>query len=161
MSIYVWFKYIHIMAAIIMVGTTITNGLAKMLSDRTGNVHRIASAMTFTMYFNKILMFPSLVVLAISGIGLTAILHRSLLEGWIFQSVIMLMALFALFGIGLRYERRLHRIALHSEENKWREVPSDYWKWSKISIPIGFLAMVVILLTLYLMVAQRSLFYFL
>ncbi|GIN73292.1 hypothetical protein J14TS2_37670 [Bacillus sp. J14TS2] len=158
MVLYHVLLYIHIFAAMVMVGISLANGFGKMFADRTGNVHRMASVLALTVYFNKVLIFPSLVVVALSGIGLTVILHLPLLGGWVLQATIILAVLFILFFVGNHYENRLHQIAGRSEENKQQVISDKYWSVSKRYYLTGFPVIVAILLILYLMIFQRSLF---
>ena len=51
MTLFLLLKYIHIVAAIVMVGISLANGLGKLFGDRTGNVHRMATVTTLTVYF--------------------------------------------------------------------------------------------------------------
>ena len=158
MLLYHVLLYIHIFAAIVMIGISIANGLGKTFADRTGNIHRIASVLALTVYFNKVLMFPSLVVLALSGVGLTFTLHLSLLEGWIFQAILILVILFALFFVGNHYEHHLYKIAGQLESGKHHVVSENYWKVSKKYNVTGALVILAILLVLYLMVFQKGIF---
>lgn len=150
--------YVHIVAAIVMVGISIANGLGKTWADRTRNVHRMTSVLELTVYFNKVLMFPSLVFLSLSGISLTFIMHLPLSKGWILQSITILFIFFLLFFVGNHYEHRLYNIAKNSEEKHHRVVSDQYWKVSKKYNVTGFLVIIAILLILYLMVFQKSLF---
>lgn len=155
---YLVLKYIHIFAAIVMIGISLANGLGKLFADRTGNVHRMASVTALTVHFNKWLVLPSLIALAASGIGLAHTLRLPLLDGWVAQSIILLLLLFALFFIGNRYEHRLSRIAGESEASGLQTIAGQYWRVSRMYFLFGSPVIAVILLILYLMVFQRGLF---
>lgn len=150
--------YIHIFAAIVMIGISIANGFGKTLADRTRNVQRMTFALELTIYFNKVLMLPSLVFLALSGLSLTFIMHLPFSRGWILQSIIILFIFFVLYFVGNHYEHRLYNIVKHSGENNHKIVSDRYWKESKKYNFIGFLVIIAILLILYLMVFQKSIF---
>ena len=150
--------YIHILSAIIMVGISFANGIGKTFADRTKNVHRMTSVLALTMHFNKVLMLPSLVILALSGSGLVYVQGLSLFKDWIFQSVIILFTLFVLFFMGNDYETRLYSIAKAAEENKQLKMPKEYDEIGKGYYVIGSIVTVAILLVLYLMVFKKGLF---
>lgn len=158
MFLYHILLYVHILSAIVMVGISFANGIGKTFADQTKNVNRMTSVSALTMYFNKVLMLPSLVILALSGLGLVYVLRLSMFKDWIFQSVIILFVLFVLFFAGNYYETRLYKIAKAAEENKQLKMPMEYYNIGKRYYVIGSIVTVAILLVLYLMIFKKSLF---
>ncbi|MBM7554587.1 DUF2269 family protein [Thalassobacillus pellis] len=156
--LYLILKYIHILAAILMIGMSLANGVGKVFADRTGNVHRMAAISALTVYVNKRIVLPSLVVLAFSGIGLGLSLHVSFREGWIFQAMVLLVILVVGYFVGNHYETRLHHLASDAEKHNQSKVSPLYWQVSNVYYLTGAPVLVAMVLSLYLMVFQRSLF---
>ena len=74
------------------------------------------------------------------------------------QSIVLLAILFALFFVGNHYEHRLGRIAQDSEKGGQQAIAGEYWRVSGTYYVVGSPVIAAILLLLYLMIVQQSIF---
>lgn len=145
-------EYLHILAAIVMVGTTLTNGLLRMHVDRTDDPRLVAYVSRVVVLFDLVLMLPSLVLLPITGIWLAVRIGYPLDRGFAAWAEVGVVVLFLLFGPGVWVETKLLRVAESARGQGVTSLPAEYWKYSKMAMPIGFSATALILGILYLMV---------
>lgn len=145
-------ELVHVVAAIVMVGTTFTNGLLRMHADRTGDLRLVAYASRVIVRFDLTLMLPAILALPITGVALARTLGFPLDRGWIAYALGATGMLLGLFAVGTWLEIRLLRIVEAAVAEGATKVPDAYHRIGRIALPVGFAATAVIFGVLYLMV---------
>jgi uncharacterized membrane protein len=146
-------KLAHILAAILMVGATVINGLihAKArIALPTG-----ASAMlSIVVAVNSYVMGPSLLVLPLTGGGMMWMQGYEFRTPWLLLSMAFSILLIVAFVFGARFENRLHMIAMSSTETGEIALPAQYGNIFQRTAPIGGAALLMSLAVLTLMVLK-------
>lgn len=156
-------KYLHVLAAIVMVGTSMANGVMRLEANRSRQRWLIAGASSLIMTLNRRLMVPSLILLPVTGLALALTLGTPLGSGWLLSGEVGTAVLWALFVAGFIVERKMELAAAESPDSSGSfgaapaagaraEVPKAYWRAERWGLWIGAVATAVELITLYFMV---------
>lgn len=150
---YLLLKYLHILSAILMLGTTLCNGLLRMHTNRSRQNHHIAVVSSGVTVLNRFLLGPSLILLLLTGLAMT--LNRwSFQMTWIQWTLGLYGFLLVAFVRGYALERRLELLA-HAGWAANRNNPDEaYWQTMRRATPIGAGATLISLVMLYLMLAK-------
>lgn len=151
---YVALKYIHILSAIIMIGTTAANGLIEVRAFRREDAQLSAFTMEIVMLFNHVFMLPSLIILPASGLLLALDAGFPLNSPWLLYSILLVIGLWAAFIIGHGMEKRMSRLAAASAK-RGEKLPAGYYQIFNRGKWVGIFATVAALLILYMMIAKR------
>lgn len=154
---YITLKFIHILAATIMVGTTAANGILEMRASRRNEAQFSAFSLGSVMVMNYLLMIPSLVVLPLSGILLALKVGFPLDQPWLAYSIFFTGVLWGAFLIGIYMEWSMKRLATESADEN-APLPEKYHWIAKRATLVGFSATGTSLATLYMMIAKQPLF---
>lgn len=157
MTIFTIAKFIHIWAAIVMIGLSIANGFIKLSADRTGNVPHIAWATALVMRINWRLILPSIIALPLSGYGLTRSAQLSFSAPWLTTAVWLTAMVCLAFPLALWLEGTLASMAAAANSRGDSELPSRYWTLSRYGVWFGSAVGVVVLVIVLLMVAKYQL----
>jgi len=153
-NVYIFLKYVHILAAIIMVGTTFVNGLLRVYINKSGVVNKIALGSELIMVLNRFLMGPSLLLLPVSGALLVWKTGYTFQMDWIFYSMILLGAIIGAFLLGYNVESALEKISAADFRAGEKDISENYKRKDLQAIPIGVTATILIFIVLYLMIAK-------
>ncbi|WP_299924549.1 DUF2269 family protein [uncultured Pelagimonas sp.] len=149
MSLFIGLKLVHLLAVVMMIGATIINGLLHGLAVKATPSE--ASTLTHAVgVVNRRVMLPSFVVLPLSGAALTVWIGYAWTEFWIVLGLGLTAALVLAFAVGARLEARLNTAAQTAE----RQLPPAYFKTFKRAAPIGAGALILSLITLWVMIAK-------
>ncbi len=150
MELYIIIKFIHILSAALMIGGSTANGIMEINLKKN---KKLKKAEEITIIINQVnlintkIVFPTLVLLLISGVGLTYIMDIPLLTKWIFISLILFAICFAIYFIGKHNEDNLEKMAVKKDIKQME-------KSHRYILIFGPLASVVILTILYLMIRK-------
>lgn len=155
---YIWLKYIHILSAMIMIGTTAVNGVLELRSTHRQEAKLSAFTMEVVKLLNFALMLPSLILLPVSGLLLASEAGYSLKAPWLMYSIMLMFALWAAFITGHFVETQMGKFAAKSAE-KEEALAAGYFRFARYGTWIGTLATIAALISLYMMVAKRPPFF--
>lgn len=150
---YLLLKYLHILAAILMLGTTFCNGLLRFHTNATRRNSHIQAVSSGVTQLNRYLLGPSLVLLLITGVSM-GIKHWSFDMFWLRGSLVLYSLLVVAFIIGYALERRLELEAIHAHAIGQQNPSERYWRLMRQATPVGFGATLISLLLLYFMLAK-------
>lgn len=127
---YLWFKWLHIVAAMLFVGNIIVTAWWKYAADKTKNTTIIAFAVKQVMTTDKIFTFPSVLLIFGFGMGSALVMgaHASQVY-WIAMGLSLFTASGLLWFIALLpIQLRMRTITMHLEADE--ALPEHYWKLS-------------------------------
>lgn len=146
-------RVVHVFAVTAMVGATIVNGLLHARA-RSSSPERAAPVVSAIMLVNRAVMAPSLLLLPLSGLLLAWRTGYDLRVLWLALSIGLTLLLIGAFLIGLRYERRLERIAESAARSGAGALPDAYRRAFASAAPIGSGALLLSLAVIVLMVVK-------
>ncbi|GGX68516.1 DUF2269 family protein [Saccharospirillum salsuginis] len=150
---YLLLKYCHLLSAVIMLGTTLCNGILRFHTNGTRQSHHMAAISTGVTALNRILLGPSLTLLLLTGLAMT-LSRWSFDMAWLQWSLGLYGLLLLAFILGYAEERRLERLAVDAFDNGQHEPDPRYWQVMRRATPIGLGATLVSLWILFMMLAK-------
>lgn len=155
MSLYLWVKYLHLLSAITMVGTSNANGFMRLFANRQPSLWLVASASRLIMKLNWTLMMPSLVILPATGLYLALTAVLPLWAGWVLLGELGTLVLWVLFVVGVVLEGRMERANCAAFERQETEIPEAYHRADRWGLIVGLSATSAELAVLFLMVFRE------
>jgi uncharacterized membrane protein len=152
-------KYLHLIGAIVLIGTGAGIAFFMLMAHLTGNTAKIAGAARTVVTADFVFTAPAVVVQPITGVWLAWETGHSLTEGWIVLSLILYAVIGAFWLPVVIFQMRMRDIA-EASDAAGMPLPQRYhrlfWTW----FAFGFPAFGAILAILWLMIArpQFSLF---
>lgn len=156
MSFYLWTKLLHLVAAIVMVGTSNANGVIRLYVNRHGEVWLVAAGSRLIMMLNRRLMVPSLLLLPATGVVLALTARYPLLSGWILAGELGTVLLWVLFLGGVVLERKMELVSRDAFERGTIEIPEAYRSADRWGLVVGLSATIVELGVLFIMVFRSA-----
>jgi len=154
MNWYILLKYIHVISAILMVGTSVANGMIRLYINKSQSSVRIAVGSELIMHLNRIIMIPTLLALPVTGVLILYVVDFSLSSKWVLASLVLATSIIIAFSLGWKVESKMEKISLNDMLSNNKEISSSYWKQDKSGTLIGGLAGLLILGTIYIMVSR-------
>jgi uncharacterized membrane protein len=133
-------KFVHVLAAAIMVGAWLGVALFMVLAHRSGNTAVVALTAQFVVSAEKILVAPAIVLQALSGFPLASAIGLSpFAEFWIDASLGIFVAVLLCWAGALRTEIRIRALSRQAALNSV-PLPVSYQAlfrtWSMLAVPI-------------------------
>lgn len=156
MSLYLVLKTLHLVAACIYLGVSVSNGYLKTRADGRRDPRASALALDVVVGQNRIFLLPASAVLLATGSGMAYVAGMSWLHGWLLGALLLFAGLSVLLGLAIRMEDRLLTLAENAEREA-SALPEAYWRMSQRWSVLGGIATLGILLMLATMVGRWSL----
>ncbi|MBW2241795.1 MAG: DUF2269 family protein [Deltaproteobacteria bacterium] len=156
MSFYLLLKTLHLAAACIYLGVSVSNGYAKTRADRRRDPRASALALDFVVGQNRVFLLPASALLLATGLAMAYVTGLPWMRGWLSGALILFAALSLLLGLAIRLEDRLLVLAEDAEREQ-STLPDAYWRLSRRWSALGGIATLGILLMLATMVGRMSL----
>lgn len=144
-------KLVHLLAAILMVGATVINGLIHRKS-RNASPAAASAMLSIIITVNSKIMGPSLLALPLSGGSLMWVAGYGFQTLWLLVAVALSVLLIVAYIFGARLEHRLCRIAGSASSNGDAALPAQYDRVFRKAAPIGGAALIMSLAAIILMV---------
>lgn len=147
---YLWLKTLHILSAMVLVGTGAGIAFFMLMASRTRNVQHIAATARTVILADWCFTAPAVLIQLITGIALMGELSYSFQSLWFYW----VMGLFVFIGccwlpvVWIQY--RLKELAENAVASE--ELPPFFYVWMRRWFLLGIPAFVAILSILYLMV---------
>lgn len=154
--LYLFVKYLHILAAIFLFGFGMGSYLYLIAASRTANPVLIAHVARMVVRFDTWITTPAGFIQIISGYWLTKLLGLSLLTDWVVTSLIIFICVGALWLPVLVLQKRMERLAIQAAQTA-QALTDQYqtiyrlWFWLGVA---GFSGMFMIVL---MMVSKMTL----
>ncbi|HIF97702.1 MAG TPA: DUF2269 family protein [Myxococcales bacterium] len=156
MSLYLVLKTLHLVAACIYLGVSVSNGHAKTRADGLRDPRASALALDFVVGQNRVFLLPASVVLLATGLGMAYVAGLPWVQGWLLGALLLFAALSVLLGLAIRVEGQLLALAVDAEREE-SALPEAYWRLSQRWSALGAIATLGILLMLATMVGRMNL----
>lgn len=140
--------FIHIVGVILFLGVGTGSAFYKFMTDRSKNIQAIVEVNKTVVLADWLFTTPAAFIQPISGIALANTLNISLLEPWLFISIILYIISCSLWLVAVYLQIKMKKI---SQEALKKEEPlsSEYNKyiryWTFLGVP-SFLSMFSIVL---------------
>ena len=142
---YLYLKWIHILSAMLLLGTGLGSAFYAMRVNRSGNLHSIRFVLKNVILADWLFTVPPIVLLPVTGVWLMRINGYPFSTLWLWMSLV-------LFGIAglcwipaaiLQYKMK----ALADQTPDKEQLPATYWKYERLWSILGaaaFPAMIAI-----------------
>jgi uncharacterized membrane protein len=152
---YEFFKVLHVLSVCGMVGATLCNGLLHNIVNKQGITSAAVVTLSNIMQINRVVMGPSLALIAITGGYLVSSIGYTLSDTWLQLSIVLTAALIVAFIAGYYMEARLEKIAIEAKTQNDEQLPKSYQNLFFRILPIGFGATLTSILIIYLMITKH------
>ncbi|MCP5058620.1 MAG: DUF2269 family protein [bacterium] len=156
MSLYLVLKTLHLVAACIYLGVSVSNGYAKTRADGRHDPRAAALALDLVVGQNRVFLLPASAILLATGLGMAYVTGLSWMRGWLLGALLLFVALSGLLGLAIRMEGQLLALAEDAEREE-SALPEAYWRLSRRWSALGGIATLGILLMLATMVGRMNL----
>jgi len=147
---YLILKWIHILSAILLLGTGVGSAFYAARANRTGNLDVIRFVMRNVILADWLFTVPPLVLLPVTGVWLMRINGYAFSTLWLWQSLV----LFGIAGLcwipaaALQYKMK----ALAEQAPGKERLPAIYWKHERIWSILGIAAFPAVIAIFTLMI---------
>lgn len=149
-------KYLHVIGAVVLIGTGAGIAFFMVMAHRTGHVARIAGVARIVVTADFLFTATAVVLQPITGVLLAREVGYPLTQGWIVLSIILYIAI-GVFWLPVVVMQMRMRDMAEAAEAKGEPLPRAYhrlfWTW----FVFGFPAFGSILAILWLMIARPHL----
>jgi len=153
---YLLLKFIHVLGAVVLIGTGAGIAFFMVMAHRAGNVTKIAGIARIVVTADFLFTATAVVIQPISGVWLAREVGYPLTEGWIVLSIILYLVIGAFWLPVVLFQMRMRDLA-EAADAAGEPLPPAYhrlfWTW----FAFGFPAFGAILAILWLMIARPSL----
>lgn len=139
---------VHIIGVILFLGVGAGSAFYKFMTDRSKNIQAIVKVNSIVVLADWLFTTPAVLIQPISGVALAYVLNVSLMEPWLFVSIILYILSISLWLIAVYTQIKMKDISLDALE-KGIELGDEYQKyvrwWIWLGIP-SFLSMFLMML---------------
>ncbi|AHG41868.1 membrane protein [Pseudomonas syringae CC1557] len=150
--LYLYLKYLHVIAAIFLFGFGMGSYLYLIAASRSGNPVVIAHVARMVVRFDTWITTPAGFVQIITGYAMASLTGMSLLTDWVITSLIIFICVGALWLPVLILQKRLQELADHAAEtgtlinDRFRAI-YRLWFWLGIAGFSGMFAIVLMMVS--------------
>ncbi len=149
-------KFVHLLGAVVLIGTGAGIAFFMLMAHRMGNVTTIAGVARIVVTADFLFTATAVVVQPISGVWLALEVGYPLTEGWIVLSTILYLVIGAFWLPVVVFQMRMRDLA-EAADAAGTPLPPAYHRLFWIWFAFGFPAFAAILAILWLMIAKPSL----
>lgn len=152
-------KFIHVLGAVVLIGTGAGIAFFMLMAHRTGDVTKIAGVARIVVTADFLFTATAVIVQPISGVWLAREVGYPLTEGWIVLSIALYLVIGAFWLPVVLFQMRMRDLA-EAADAAGEPLPSAYHRLFWIWFAFGFPAFGAILAILWLMIAKPDLSFF-
>lgn len=153
MTIYLLLKYVHVIGAVVLLGTGAGIAFFMLAAHRSGNVATIAGVAGIVVIADFLFTASAVLVQPISGMLLAWVAGRSLWEGWIVASILLYIVTGAFWLPVVRMQMRM-RDLVAAALREAKPLPPEYHRLFRLWFAFGFPAFGAVLVIFWLMIAK-------
>jgi len=154
MSLYVALKFLHVIGAVVLLGTGAGIAFFLYRAERHEAPPAIAATLRTVVVADFVFTATAAVVLPVTGLWLASVVGYQLDQTWIVASL----ALYALIAVCwlpvVVIQIRMRDIAASAVAAGATELPERYWRLSRIWFWLGWPAFLSVLVIVWLMIAR-------
>jgi uncharacterized membrane protein len=152
-------KFVHVLGAVVLIGTGAGIAFFMLMAHRTGNVTKIAGVARIVVTADFLFTATAVIVQPISGVWLAREVGYPLTEGWVVLSIILYLVIGAFWLPVVVFQMRMRDLA-EAADAVGEPLPPAYHRLFWIWFAFGFPAFGAILVILWLMIARPPLSFF-
>jgi uncharacterized membrane protein len=151
---YAWFKCLHLLGVILLLGNAIVTGVWKALADRSRLPSTVAYAQRLVIVTDWVFTGSGIALTVLGGYGMVYQSHLSLTGNtWLMWGQ-GLFALSALIWLALLLPLQTEQSRMARRFAADGRIPEDYWRLGRRWLSWGVLATLPLLVTVFLMTAK-------
>jgi uncharacterized membrane protein len=156
MSLYLFFKWLHILSSTILFGTGIGIAFFKWITDCSGDVRAIRLSSERTVLADWVFTTPAVILQPLSGLALAHLAGYPVMTGWVALSLYLYVLMGACWLPVVWLQLRMRALARGADDTG-THLPALYWKYARCWFWLGVPAFVTLLCVYWLMVAKPAL----
>jgi uncharacterized membrane protein len=153
MSWYLWVKWLHIVSSTVLLGTGFGIAFFFVRAQRTGNVAVIASVGRDVVLADAVFTAAAVIIQPASGVALALMAGYPLSSPWLLLSIAMYFLVGACWLPVVWLQIRMRDLAVAAATTS-SPLPTEYKKYYRWWIALGWPAFIGVLVIFYLMVAK-------
>lgn len=153
---YLFLKYLHIISAILLLGTGLGSAFYKWMADKSNNINHIAITNKNVVLADWIFTTPTVIFQPISGIWMASITDLPLTTPWIMYSLVLYVIAGACWLPVVYLQIQMQKMSHIALENN-QKLPKFYNKYAKLWFFLGIPAFVAMVLVVMLMTLKSTL----
>lgn len=153
MTGYLVLKYVHVIGAVVLLGTGAGIAFFMLAAHRTSNVAIIAGVARIVVTADFLFTATAVVLQPISGVLLAWVAGHSLWEGWIVLSTLLYLVTGAFWLPVVSMQIRMRDLANQAVRDA-QPLPSAYHRLFRLWFAFGFPAFAAVLAIFWLMIAR-------
>ena len=151
--LYFYIKIAHILSMSLFFGAGLGSALVKIRADRTRDPAVVGFAMRHIVWADWLFTVPSGVALPVTGLWLCLLTGIPWTHGWVAWGI----GLYALAGacwLPAAWLQIRMRKCVEQSVRKGRDLPPEYWRWTRIWFGLGVPAFLATMAAIYVMVLK-------
>jgi uncharacterized membrane protein len=152
-TLYLALKYLHVVGAIVLVGTGTGIAFFMLLAHRTRNPVVVAEVARMVVIGDLVFTTTAVVAQPITGVALTWHVGYSLWEGWILLSIVLYLVTGAFWVPVVFMQMRMRDLAMQAVRDG-TPLPIAYHRLFRIWFAFGFPAFAAVAVIVWLMIAR-------
>ena len=153
---YLFLKYLHIISAILLLGTGLGSAFYKWMADKSNNINHIAITNKNVVLADWIFTTPTVIFQPISGIWMASMTDLPLTTPWIMYSLVLYVIAGACWLPVVYLQIQMQKMSHIALENN-QKLPKLYNKYAKLWFFLGIPAFVAMVLVVMLMTLKSTL----
>ena len=151
MNIYLIWKLVHVLGAVIFIGNITVGAFWKLQADKSKERVKIAETFKTLIKADRIFTMPSVTILIIFGLGTAMQGNLSLVETpWILWGIIMIIiSAFAFMSKIIPLQKKIVSLASSEQKFRWEdyEALSRSWNlWGTVATAAPYIAIILMVL---------------
>lgn len=153
MTLFLALKYLHVVGAIVLLGTGAGIAFFMVLAHRTGNPLVVAEVARMVVVADFIFTTTAVVAQPVTGVALTWYVGYSLWDGWILLSIVLYLFTGAFWVPVVFMQMRMRDLAWQAVR-EGRPLPDAYHRLYRTWLAFGFPAFFAVAAIVWLMIAR-------
>ncbi len=146
---FLFLKWVHILSAVVLLGTGVGSAFYVWRANREGNLHAIRFVLKNVILADWLFTVPPIVLLPVTGVWMMRIKGTPFSELWILLSLV----LFVIAGLcwipAAVLQYKMKALADHAIEER---LPATYWQYERLWFILGIAAFPSVLVIFTLMI---------
>lgn len=135
---YLILKWIHIMSAILLLGTGLGSAFYAMRVNRSGNLHSIRFVLKNIILADWLFTVPPIVLIPVTGVWLMRINGYPFSTLWIWLSLVLFVVAGLCWMPAAILQYKMKAISEQSQDKE--SLPATYWKYERLWSLLGIIA---------------------
>ena len=151
--IYLAVKWVHILSSTVLFGTGLGSAFYMYFASRTRDAHVIAVVVRYVVIADFIFTTPTIILQPLTGFYLAHLAGFPLSSPWITWSIGLYLLAGAAWLPVVWMQLRMRDFAVTAARNGG-PVPTQYWRYLRMWVALGFVAFSALVVVFYLMVVK-------